>query len=69
MFSNENANGTSADVIVLNQIDSWPMCDNYIALSKELDYTETAKLRDTLENQKIEGALNKLEKVICDRIH
>ncbi|KAI1719428.1 hypothetical protein Ddc_08639 [Ditylenchus destructor] len=69
VFSSESANGTSADVIVLNQIDSWPMCENFIALSKDLDYTETAKLRDTLEDQKIEGALNKLEKVICDRIH
>lgn len=62
-------NGSSVDAVVLNQVDSWPSCDNFIALSKSAEYTEVAKLRDVLEGEKVESAMNKLERVICDRIH
>ncbi|KAI6189915.1 hypothetical protein M3Y97_00060000 [Aphelenchoides bicaudatus] len=60
------ANQTSDyDFIVLNQIDSWPSCSNFIALTRSRIPDLVNNLRDFLEQQKVEGPFNKLEKVLC----
>lgn len=60
------ANQTSDyDFVVLNQVDSWPSCSNFIALTRTRTPDLTNNLRDFLEQQKLEGVFNKIEKVLC----
>lgn len=54
------------DFLVLNQIDSWPRCDNFIALVRTNGNLEFSnELRNFLEDQKLESAFNKLERARC----
>ena len=67
-FTNQEATANATrdyDFVVLNQIDSWPSCANYIALARSRTPDLVNNLRDFLEQQRVEGALNKLEKVLC----
>uniref|UniRef100_A0A915D6B4 Uncharacterized protein n=1 Tax=Ditylenchus dipsaci TaxID=166011 RepID=A0A915D6B4_9BILA len=69
-FNNQLGNNNrSSDFLVLNQIDSWPRCENFVVLMRRLDPLDVADVREYLEQQKVEGVFNKLEKAICDRIH
>jgi len=51
--------------VVFNQIDSWPACANYLAVVRTRTPDLVNNLRDFLEQQRIEGAFNKIEKILC----
>lgn len=60
-----NINQTNDDFIVFNQIDSWPSCSNFIAMTRKRTPDIVNNLRDFLEIQRVEGPFNKIEKVYC----
>ncbi|KAH7712120.1 Protein R08A2.5 a [Aphelenchoides avenae] len=60
-------NGTTeSDFLVFNQVDSFPSCSNYIALTRGYNPETINRLRDFLEQQRVEGAFNKLERIPCE---
>ncbi|KAI6242011.1 hypothetical protein M3Y99_00278000 [Aphelenchoides fujianensis] len=64
-FTNIGNQTNDYDFVVLNQIDSWPSCSNFLALARTRTPDLVNNLRDFLEQQQVEGPLNRMEKIHC----
>lgn len=64
-YTNVANQSSNYDFVVFNQIDSWPSCSNFITMSRARTPDLANNLRDFLEQQRVEGVFNKIEKVLC----
>ncbi|CAD5232508.1 unnamed protein product [Bursaphelenchus xylophilus] len=64
-FATVNQNPAASDFVILNQVDSWPQCSNFIALAKSRAPEEVNNLRDFMEQQNLDGVFNKVKKLYC----
>ncbi|CAD5224406.1 unnamed protein product [Bursaphelenchus okinawaensis] len=64
-FATVNQVPQPTDFVILNQVDSWPSCANYIALSRSRDPANVNNIRDFMEQQNLDGAFNKIKKLYC----
>lgn len=64
----QNITLNNPNFLILTQIDSWPRCENFIVLSRVQESQQIEAIRDWIEQEHLEGAFNKLEKVVCNRI-
>ncbi|KAI6186586.1 hypothetical protein M3Y98_00148900 [Aphelenchoides besseyi] len=66
-YTNMGNQSSDYDFIVFNQIDSWPTCSNFFGIARTRTPDLVNNLRDFLEQQQVEGPLNKIEKILCPR--
>ncbi|KAI6213552.1 hypothetical protein M3Y94_00163500 [Aphelenchoides besseyi] len=66
-YTNMGNQSSDYDFIVFNQIDSWPSCSNFFGIARTRTPDLVNNLRDFLEQQQVEGPINKIEKILCPR--
>ena len=67
MPSNHSTNlANPPQFVLLNQVDGWPNCGNFLVLTKEMNAADENRLRDWLESKRIEGPMNRLERTRCE---
>ena len=62
---NQSSSSATGAFVLLNQVDGWPRCENFMALTRELDPVGVDQLRDLLERNRVGNGQNGLEKGQC----
>ena len=64
-LQNQSTSPAAGAFVLFNQVDGWPRCENFVALTRELDSVGVDQLRDLLERNRVGNGQNGMEKGQC----